>query len=180
VAGRNCPKGGLREYLLAQGLSDRQFIEKLSDFGLPDLAVKFPSYRAVLCEIKKRGTFPANKPTSHGGRMLAAWEASLGKRKLDSFVDRVTDRHATQATQPTVDSRPAFANHQHEPSLESTPTILTDQHDSKRLQLDILELELSACVSNFQQRSVNKKKFKFPLCLLVHMTLSPTRTVVGS
>jgi hypothetical protein len=69
--------------LQGQGLSDRQWLEDLGNFGLPDLGSKLGSYRAVLCEIKKRGNFPHNKPTSHGGRILAAWGALLGKRRRD-------------------------------------------------------------------------------------------------
>jgi hypothetical protein len=134
----------LREYLLHQGLSDRQFIEQLGVYGLPDITTKLASYRAVLCDIKKRGNFPLNKPTSHGGRMLAAWSSLLGKRRVESLYPDTAVEPSTVST-PThvVTVSPSLP-------IEQAP----EETGRKRSKGDLLEEELSACATSFQHRSI--------------------------
>ena len=81
--GKACSRGGLREFLIKNQLSDTKFIEELGQYGLCEVEKRMASYRAVLSGIKQRKRFPVHKPETHGARILQAWLAKC-KRHRDT------------------------------------------------------------------------------------------------
>jgi hypothetical protein len=145
VDGTRCPRGGLREFLVTNQLTDTKFLEELGQHGLVEVEKRLSSYRAVLSSIKQRKKFPVNKPDTHGARILQAWLARSGKHHRAGLMD---SRGDASMEPPTKRARLVV-----EDEVRAGDSQTTQPQEEKEETTSDLADELRPCIESLKCRS---------------------------